>query len=501
MSLASLHRQAPAGLFKPLPAGDKRMVEVPLSEVFKHVKSTALKRRNDQRNIELADEDLELPVFNSRKESKPAARAAAPLAKAEAPSDSEPKLAPEAKPEPAPSAMRVVAPPSGMTAAAPKAEQATKATKPNATPIAPSVSGEATILVPLAKISGDWPEEISSQLGGLDPATNVAIPHSCIAPGLARGKISCTWQQLRSWVTPPPPKDIVLDPETTIPLPLKVLAPAFLAATKSAPTGRKSVALDETIPALFTGGNQRSQQTEEAKAASEPTPTPAPTAEAPTVAERTEAKPEAPVESAAPSPTECKAPAEENSAPSIQLETPGEPATEAKLSPPAEAPVESAPSESAKAVETPPAGTSITGPAPATSGEPAAQTVGQVLGEPDRTNWTPAAIVNAVVKLPGVAGAVVALDEGFPVANALPEGVNAETVAAFLPQIFTRLNQYAGEMKLGDVDDLLFTTRGAHCLIYRLGSLYFAVLGNPGASLPWNALRIAAAELSRQVTK
>jgi len=84
---------------------------------------------------------------------------------------------------------------------------------------------------------------------------------------------------------------------------------------------------------------------------------------------------------------------------------------------------------------------------------------------------------------------------------ALPADVNAETVAAFLPQIFTRLNQYAGEMKLGDVDDLLFTTRGAHCLIYRLGTVYFAVLGKPGQSLPWNELRLVAAELSRQVQK
>ena len=111
--------------------------------------------------------------------------------------------------------------------------------------------------------------------------------------------------------------------------------------------------------------------------------------------------------------------------------------------------------------------------APAIEGKPAT-TIGAIFGEPEREHWTPAEIVSRLPQLPGVAGAVVALQEGLLVAHSLPEEVKGEVVAAFLPQVFARLNQYAGEMKLGEVDDLLFTTRGAHCQIYRFGIVYFA---------------------------
>ena len=94
-----------------------------------------------------------------------------------------------------------------------------------------------------------------------------------------------------------------------------------------------------------------------------------------------------------------------------------------------------------------------------------------------------------------------ALQEGLPVAASLPEGVKSEVVAAFLPQIFARLNQYAGEMRLGEVDDLLFTTHGAHCQIYRLGYIYFAVLGKAGEALPWHELHLITEELARQTHK
>ena len=60
ISLATLHRQAPAGVFAPLPPGDKRTVCVPLSEIFRHVSPVALKRRMDQRNADLPPADFDL---------------------------------------------------------------------------------------------------------------------------------------------------------------------------------------------------------------------------------------------------------------------------------------------------------------------------------------------------------------------------------------------------------------------------------------------------------
>jgi predicted regulator of Ras-like GTPase activity (Roadblock/LC7/MglB family) len=500
MSLASLHRQAPAGMFKALPAGDKRMVEVPLSEVFKHVKPTVLKRRADQKLVEVKDEDLELPVFNDR--NKPKDKPAAPVPR-KAPKMEAATQAPECAPadasEPAPSAMRIVAPPSDFKLESAKPRPA--ATKPASAVQAPT-SDDSTIVLPLAKLSADWPEAIRSSLTALDPQTTVALPHADVAPGLARGKIACTWSQLSAWLNPAAPDDLAVESTTVLSLPLKIVAPAFLARSKKPSSTRKTVELDETIPALFSGGQPRPA----AKVEPAPIPVEEPVVPEPTIPEAPvveEVRSEAPV--VAEEISIVEAPVIEAPVVILPTEEIPEPVTPAIEAPAIEAPVAETPSIEIPAAEVaaiePPAAN-----APEeTPAEPAiaatASPIGAAFGEPEKTHWTPAELISRVVKLPGVAGAVVALQEGFPVAQALPDDVNPETVAAFLPQIFGRLNQYAGEMKLGEVDDLLFTTRGAHCLIYRLGTVYFAVLGKPGASLPWNELRLVAAELSRQVQK
>src|SRR6478609_724805 len=59
MSLASLYRQAPPGTFTLKGAEDRRMVEVPLSEVFRHVKPEVL-RRHGQRRVEVPDDAVAL---------------------------------------------------------------------------------------------------------------------------------------------------------------------------------------------------------------------------------------------------------------------------------------------------------------------------------------------------------------------------------------------------------------------------------------------------------
>ncbi len=468
MSLASLHRQAPAGMFKPLPTGDKRMVEVPLAEVFKHVKPKSFKRRTDQRSVETPPEDL--AVFNSRNAPPPSTPNAAQKPKPAEVLEIDPTadMAPLEQPEAAPSAMRIVAPPTDFKQSAAKREpqkpaiaKATPAPAPESkpaevvAPTAPVAPGTALVL-PVNTVSAKWPEAIVAELKDLDPQTTVSLPTSELNGGMARGKIAFTWGQIRAWLTPAIAGTSAVDPTTEIVLPLKVIAPAFLAQTKRPTTGRKSALVDESIPALF---NARK---------SEPEP----------VAPLAPATPEAPEAAVVEAPA-----AEAPLALAPVIEAPAEtPAEEAALPEPASDPVAEAPVS-----ETPAA--------------PPKSAVGAAFGEPDKDSWTPAELIARVVGLPGVAGAVVALQEGFQVAHQLPDGVNAETISAFLPQIFGRLNQYAGEMKLGEVDDLLFTTRGAHCLIYRLGTVYFAVLGKPGASLPWNELRLVAAELSRQVQK
>jgi predicted regulator of Ras-like GTPase activity (Roadblock/LC7/MglB family) len=96
---------------------------------------------------------------------------------------------------------------------------------------------------------------------------------------------------------------------------------------------------------------------------------------------------------------------------------------------------------------------------------------------------------------------MVALKEGLVVAHSIAEPEKSEAMAAFLPQVFTRLDPYFHEMKLGQVDELLLHTHGADLIIFRLGSVFFAVLGLPGQTLPRNELRLIAGELARQTQR
>ncbi len=381
ISLATVHRQAPAGIFGPLPAGDKRTVEVPLAEVFRHVNASALKRRPEQKPLPVPSEAYNL--FSDR--SNPRAITPPPAVEEPPPASAvngalapppELRLAPAPSPEPA----RVLAPPPELAAPAK----------------APALNGApATLAIPLAKVAGAWPELLRTEIAALDPDTVVVLPPAEVTAGMAQGRVAFPWGRLRAWLSPAAPGESAVDAATELVLPLKIVAPAFLVLQKLATAGRKVAAVDESIPALFNGAAPLAAPACEVAPAKDPEPVP-----------------------------------------------------------------ESAPPAAAQ------------------------------------SDGAPADVVARTAALPGISGAIVALPEGLGVAHALPDGMKPDVLAAFLPQIFGRLNQYSGEMQLGEVDEVLFTARGAHCQIYRLANLYFAVLGKPGESLPWPELRLLCAELA-----
>ena len=105
------------------------------------------------------------------------------------------------------------------------------------------------------------------------------------------------------------------------------------------------------------------------------------------------------------------------------------------------------------------------------------------------------------VKLPQVAGAIIALQEGLVVSHKLPDGMKGEVFAAFLPQIFGRLNQYATEMKLGGIEEVQLSSRESNFHAFRAGQVFFAVLSKEGQSLPKEALRLMAEQLVEQNSK
>jgi predicted regulator of Ras-like GTPase activity (Roadblock/LC7/MglB family) len=110
----------------------------------------------------------------------------------------------------------------------------------------------------------------------------------------------------------------------------------------------------------------------------------------------------------------------------------------------------------------------------------------------------PRDVVARAAALPGVAGAVVSLPDGLCVASQVPAGLNADSLAAFLPQIFERVNQTTRELRMGALNNVNFTVGNVPWKIFRVSSVYFAAFGHAGASLPSAQLAQMAAELDRK---
>lgn len=111
---------------------------------------------------------------------------------------------------------------------------------------------------------------------------------------------------------------------------------------------------------------------------------------------------------------------------------------------------------------------------------------------------TPNDVVQKAAALEGVAGALVALQDGLLVASKLTPDVSGDTLAAFIPQAFVRVSQTTKELRMGDLNNLNFTLGTTPWKIFRVGSLFFAVYGRPGEPLPTAKLAGIAAELERK---
>ena len=463
MSLASVVRQAPAGTFDAINTTEKRAVEVPLAEIFKRVSPAILKKRNDQRYTDLADEGFDIfgddenphalaprvverPTVPVPKSSVvlPAQRIVR-MPDAGVASTPPPEVAAVKRAEKKPSK---IVPPAKVAEPVLALKGAPKAAPKPAPPETNPTSDAPPLVLPLHELTSGWPEPIKSEAAALNGVT-VALPAGDICAGLAKGKVAFQWGQIRAWLTPPPDSPTQASEETELPLPLRVIAPAFLKHTKQ---GRKSepakarAEIDESIPALFSGG----------RVAPEPAIHEPAKAEAPIAAPEVEAKPEPKPEAAA-----------------------------MALAEKSEAPV---------AVETP-AATPIPAPAPAAQPEP--QSLSELFNAPDKKNWSPNELVASLLeKIPQVDGAIVALQEGLVVAGKLPDGFKGDVFAAFLPQMFARLNQYSGEMNLGSVDNLCVSAGGRQCQFFRTGQVYFGVLAKPNETLPARAMQLCAASLA-----
>ena len=500
----------PNGSFPDLAEFDHTLVDVPIAAVLPLLKPTDLYPKPSQRKLEVPAEIPGLfgphgeplsPPPSKKAEAKPQDRPAAataapaptikpatPAAPAApiAPRPATPAAGPSSAPIPGPSipapnipapnlpptnfpkppapAPKPAAPASPLTPASapiqmpgapkPAAPVGAPATARSGTSMAASSAAVGNISIPVSAVLESLPENVRGELSNHGSAA-FTLPAEQIGQLLKTGRVMFPWKVLRASLRPNPPTEASAHDEIPVELPLKVVAPLFM--TQGKPTfTQKKVLVGENIPDLFAGGPPGSKP-----GAS----TPAPAASA------------APAAPASPAPT---APAPLSMASS----------TAAPLSMASSAPA-AAPRPAAPAAQ-PAAAPTMAQPAKAPAD------LAELFGQPGKKNWTPNEIVQKSGSLPGVSGALIAMQDGLLVASQLPGAMKGDTVAAFIPQIFGRMNQYTQDLKLGELNHLTLSVDQVPWHFAKVGNVYFAAVGNKGESLPLPHLILISSELARQ---
>jgi predicted regulator of Ras-like GTPase activity (Roadblock/LC7/MglB family) len=339
-------------------------------------------------------------------------------------------------------------------------------TAPAPAPAVPISMDPATISAPLTALAEHWPEGLRLEIIQSDLAyAQVSLPMNLIEPALKRGRITFTWRSLRPLIKPTPPPASVHD-GIELELPLSVVAPLFFTRHKGAPRFQTAVRPPDDIPNLFFGFPQPESPPPPAKM-----PEPPPSQPTPETQVFQRPMPEPPAMQPAP-----------------------EPQTFRRLVP------EPPPSQpSSRTVDAKPADSNyfINTDAPK-AGETEYKSIQRPATDFTSRYATPKEIVERAKALPGVAGVVMALPDGLRVASQVPSDLNADTLAAFLPQIFDRVSQGTRELRMGSLNNFNFTVGNVPWRIYRVNAVYFAAFGSAGEVLPGAKLALLAAELDRK---
>lgn len=447
---------------------DNRPINLPLGEILSRV-NPALLARHPVKKVEVADEIVgpfgsqsSSVTFTTQPLKSPPVPAPAPTP---APAPAPPVMPaptapiafklPSASPRPAgpppvatpvspsqvSSAPRPAGPPRMVLPAASSNANALptfsmKAPAPAAAPVAapapaplalPPELESVRIFASLAELSERWPEELKQEIQNSPLArSSVALGGSIIGPGLQRGRVVVAWKQLRLLAAPDSVASVhdLLELE----LPLKVIAPLYLAATRNLPKARLRAAVSAEIPDLFFGFPQ--------PAAPPPVP-------------------------AMPAPVSLPMPSESKNA-----DTNFYARDERFIAP--------------------------------LQGEPAVKQPASSQTDFLTRQAHPKEVVIRATQLPGVAGAVVALPDGLRVASQVAAELNADVLAAFLPQIYERVNQSTRELRMGALNNVSFTVGNVPWKIFRVNSVYFAAFGRAGEGLPSAQLAALAAEIDRK---
>lgn len=322
---------------------------------------------------------------------------------------------------------------------------------PASQPAQPTVD-QGVMRIPLKELTGLWPENVRSEVAhwNLDQLM-VALPAERINAALKQGKVIFPWESLRSWILPPPPSANSLQDKALLELPLPVIMPLFLAARKqsSKPVAKPQPQIADDIPDPFADFLP--------SAGTAPQHNGSPNIRV------------APTANSARAAIETKKNTGSAAAPAVEKSSKTDLVARQKASAPKPAPVTQKVEVEAVQAETP---------------------------VEQSKSPTPAEVLAVAVKLEGVAGALVALPDGFKVASKLPPGLDGDALAAFLPHIFSKVNQSTRELRMGDLNTLNFTVDNVPWKIFRVNQIFFAALGHAGKPMPTDQLAALAHKLT-----
>ena len=519
VSLKELRRAAPVGIFVNHHTHDEKMIDLPLKDIVPQLKAEHLSRRQ-QKRLEAPDDGTEL--FNR------AGQPAAPLRvlskdellKAE-PAKEQVELVKTAPAAPRPQPAAPIAFP------APTAKAAPRIPAPNIP--APSIPATATnlpnqeesLVVPLAQLAQQWPAALRDKVSSWGSNLNCLLPLPLLGTALKSGAVRFAWRELRGWIQPAPPSDDGIPADTVMDLSLKVIAPLYMAKCRGAAQQRKMEVADH-IPDVFSkqglaaqGPPEEEEEDLPVADASEARPVlsvslslisqkwPDALRKEIALLRLTDGKVEIPLETIEaalkagrfechwkqichwlkPCPTAALASVHAD----MRVELPMNMIAPLYLK---QRPAAEQPAGDSEAVAAP----------EETTGQrdlSQARTLSELFNEPDKRNWTPNEIVHKTSQLPGVAGALMALQDGLLVASCMPPEWKSETIAAFLPQIFGRMKQYSKELKMGELESISFSVEQGAFQIFNVGIIYFAVLAKPTSNLPKESLKLIVRELAR----
>ena len=468
-------RAAAPGLFRVGPEHDALAVALPLNEVVKRLSSKLLATSPARKTVTVSDE-ITGPFAKRVRETGFVPPPAPAVARATAPDIATPH------------------PPERVTSTSNHFATATATTPaPETTP-----TPDGLILAPLAALAEKWPGPMRTELAQLNlPDAQIALPPGLLETALKHGRMILPWRTLRSWIRPTPLATPSARDNFELALPLKIIVPLFLAQYKSAPKSRPVLPL-AAIPDLISA-------------------LPLPSAEPP--------KPAAELVDSPTSRTDAHVRDEAsdtaiNHQDAVKHSNPAAPTPRsAPASPPAPARIDAAPTPPVTVV--PPAlvpsdpPTMVANriaengirPADAPRSEPVElKPVPPSAANLITRRATPREITRRAVALPGVAGAIIALPGGLLVASQVPEDVDADMLAAFLPQIFDRAGESVAKLQMGELDSLSFTAGNVPWMIapvsvFRDSTIYFAAFGRAGEPLPGAQLAALAAELDHNKSR